>query len=33
MVAALRTYTVAFLNQLHAADRAFLEYGTLDTLR
>ncbi len=33
MVAALRASTVAFLNQLHAADQAFLDYGTLDTLR
>jgi hypothetical protein len=33
MVAALRAYTIAFLNQLQAADRAFLDYGTLDTLR
>jgi hypothetical protein len=33
MVAALRAYTVAFLNHLHAADLAFLDYGTLDTIR
>ena len=33
MVTALRAYTMAFLNQLHAADQAFLDYGTLDTLR
>ena len=33
MVAALRAYTIAFLNQLHAAHHAFLDYGTLDTLR
>lgn len=33
MVAALRAYTVAFLNQLHAANHAFLDYGTLDNLR
>lgn len=33
MVAALRAYTVAFLNQLQAADQAFLDYGTLETLR
>lgn len=33
MVAALRAYTFAFLNQLQAASHAFLDYGTLDTLR
>ena len=33
MVAALRAYTVAFLNHLHGADLAVLDYGTLDTLR
>jgi len=33
MVAALRAYTIAFLNQLQAADHAFLDYGTLETLR
>lgn len=32
MVAALKAYTVNYLNHLHAADQAFLDYGTLEDL-